>query len=562
MKLPYARLKWMLLAFLMTISARAFPQQQPQGAISGTVVRADTGEPVPGVQVVVRSPDTNLQPATTTTEGKFSFSGLNAGTYRLIATATGFVRQEYGQRAVNGPGRPVSLMPGQIVKDAVIRLTATGTVSGRIYDENGEPATGASVQLLRVIFNAQGRNMQSAGADSADDRGEYRIHGVPPGRYFLVAGTPPGLSGPGRPADALRFSVVYYPNAGELDQASSIEVRPGIEVSFNMGVRRQPQTYRVRGHVINSTGVVLPPDLTVMLGFRKFATGLGGAWGQGRTFDPVTGRFELKNVPPGDYIVQAEIPPDSEALKQVSRSSLPFASTPIRVVDADIDGVVVNLTTGVTVPGQFVAEGSLSVLPNLQQFRLAFSAGSPQATGIQLPTVLPGSADGSFQVQGLREGEYRVVLLSTDRGNPAARNTSGFYAKSVRYGGEDILTKPFKFEGSGTGTFEIVLRAGAAQLSGTVIEGLSQPVPGIQVALIPEQRYRTDLYRPALTDQTGKFSFADVVPGDYKLFSWEALDTSEVFNPEFLTRYETQGVSVHIAEFSAQSVSVRLIPAP
>jgi len=550
----------MLLAFLMMISTRALPQQLPQGAISGTVVRADTGEPVSGVQVALRSPDTNLQPTTTTPDGKFSFNGLNAGTYRLIATATGFVRQEYGQRVVNGPGRPVFLMSGQSFKDAVIRLTATGAISGRIYDENGQPATGAPVQLLRVIFNAQGKSLQSAGADNADDRGEYRIHGVPPGRYFLVAGTPSGPLSPGRTADASRFSLVYYPNVRELDQASTIEIRPGTEIPLNMGVRRQPQTYRVRGHVINSTGAALPPDLAVTLGFRNFAGG-GGAWSQGRSFDSVTRSFELKNVPPGDYTVQAEISPDSETVKQASRSPLPFASIPIRVVDADVDDVVLNLTTGVTVPGRFVAEELLSVLPNFQQFRLVFSAGNPQATGVQLPTVLPGAADGTFQVQGLREGEYRVVMVSTDRGNPV-RNTSGFYAKSIRYGGEDILTKPFKFDGSGTGTFDVELRAGTAQLSGTVTEGLSQPVPGIQVALIPAQRYRTDLYRPALTDQNGKFSFADVVPGEYQLFSWEALDASEVFNPDFLTRYEAQGLNVHVAEFSAQSVSVKLIPAP
>ena len=245
--------------FLAFYSVTALPQQSPTtGSIEGTVVRSDTGEPVVGAQVnlasvnmampgapsvvgsvldsagVVReivgpvgaavsevlngaiiagSRPPNFPPVTTGADGKFSFKDLNAGSYRVAATANGSVRTEYGQRFPNSQGRVIFISAGQTVKDAAIRLIATGTVSGRVYDDNGQPATGVPVQLLRATYNPQGRTYQSVGTGSADDRGDYRIYGMPPGRYYLAAGTPPGPAGllgrGGGPATSSRFSMAY-----------------------------------------------------------------------------------------------------------------------------------------------------------------------------------------------------------------------------------------------------------------------------------------------------------------------------------------------------------------
>jgi len=560
-----------LIIFLLLLSVQVLPQQAPQqlpmtGAIEGTVVHSNTGEPVADAEVVLTvfgsnllppvsrpltapsapPPPQNFQPALTGADGKFSFKGLNPGAYRLVATKDGFVRQIYGQRVIDGPGRAVFVTTGQTTRDASIRLTPTGTVHGRIYDENGQPATGAPVQLLRPVYNAQGKAFQSGGSAKADDRGEYRLYNVPPGRYFLLAGTPPG---PARP----RFSMVFYPNAGELDQASTIEVKAGAEVSFDMGVRKQPQTYRVRGRVVDSTGNGFPPSLNLALEFQSFTA--GGAFSSGRNFDPATGAFELLNVPPGDYTVITEFPHDRQAPPAELR---PFAAAPIHVIDADIDGVVLNLSSGATVPGRFLMEGQLlSVPPDFPQLRIVFSAAFRQLPGTPLPTALPAAADGTFQVQGLREGEYRMTLESRDR----AGSTTGLYMKSIRYDGDDFLSKPFKFSGSGSGTLEVTLGRGVAQLTGNVTDSRSQPVSGIQVALIPAQRYRTELYRPVLTNHNGDFLFTGVVPGEYKLFSWEGL-VNAVFDPDFMKQYEHHGTTVHIAESSNQNVNVRLIPAP
>jgi hypothetical protein len=118
---------------------------------------------------------------------------------------------------------------------------------------------------------------------------------------------------------------------------------------------------------------------------------------------------------------------------------------------------------------------------------------------IGMPVVTPVAADGTFQVSGLREDyEYRVNLRSVPG--------PGFYIKTLRYGAEDLLSKPFRFSGPGSGTFEVIFRSGAAQVSGIVTDAQSQTGRGITVVLIPAQRNRGDLYRTSQTDQNGSFS--------------------------------------------------------
>lgn len=160
--------------------------------------------------------------------------------------------------------------------------------------------------------------------------------------------------------------------------------------------------------------------------------------------------------------------------------------------------------------------------------------------------------NGSFDV-GLREGEFR---LQVNRPPP------GFYVKSIDYGGSDILGKLHNFTATGVAPFHVTIRAGAAQINGTVTDVKSQPVQGIPVILIPVDRGRMDLSLTVDTDQSGRFTIPGLTPGDYKVFSWEAADIGSAYDPDFMKQYETQAPVTHVAEGSNQIVNLRMIPAP
>jgi hypothetical protein len=121
----------LILSLLQTIPAR--------GSIDGVVMTAGTAlerllsnarlelREGPGTPIVVRS-DGN---------GRFVFSNLAPGRYRLFLTEDGFIRQEYGQRSPTTPGVLLTVLPGQRVKNIVFRLEAAPTITGWVQDEFG-----------------------------------------------------------------------------------------------------------------------------------------------------------------------------------------------------------------------------------------------------------------------------------------------------------------------------------------------------------------------------------------------------------------------------------------
>src|SRR5690554_2362950 len=79
---------WLVHVWLLTASASI--AQAQTGAVTGRVTDADTGEPLPGVNVVVEELATG---AATDVEGRYTISGLRPGTYTLRASFVGYEDQ-------------------------------------------------------------------------------------------------------------------------------------------------------------------------------------------------------------------------------------------------------------------------------------------------------------------------------------------------------------------------------------------------------------------------------------------------------------------------------------
>src|SRR5437867_227080 len=277
------------LLFQPMLNALQQEQQNQKASIEGAVVRIATGEPVaarvslarvvigptghptvappvgptpnipPGASVgaVVSSPPAAIPSVMTDSKGKFVFKDLDPGAYRITIAANGYARQEYGQRLlVGGQGTPIILAPGQNLKDIVVRLTPAGNVSGRISDENGRPAAGVQVQLVRTSFNSSGqRQFQSAGQTRTNDRGEYRLFWVTPGRYFLLAGSQPGpvrpseQGGVGDSPNGIQesYALTYYPGVMNVKDAMVLEVPSGVELNAIDFTAPRQQLFRIRG---------------------------------------------------------------------------------------------------------------------------------------------------------------------------------------------------------------------------------------------------------------------------------------------------------------------------
>jgi hypothetical protein len=528
----------------------------------------------PGTPVPTPPPQFRGQPGvvlTTGADGRFSFKDVSAGSYRIIAMSNGYVRQEYGQRVPSGQGTRISLAAGANLKDLTIRLTPAGVVTGRISDESGQPAVDIPVQLLRVVYTPFGREFQSVGTGNANDRGEYRLYGITPGQYYLHVGTGPGpIRRPGQPGPFNQtpptiYAVSFYPGVDDMNQASLVEVKSGAEITADMRVNRQ-HTYRVSGRIIDSRTGRPPQGASITLNYRTIGSGGSGGFGSPQNYKAETGTFELQNVIPGQYTVEARIqeavpqrPAALDAAAMQARAAAaaaqPSARVPIHITNADIDGLVLTITTPASVQGRLIVEGgSAAALTNLNGIRLVLR---PAPDSFGLPMTSPPyssqlASDGTFRVENLREGVYAASIFGVPPGH---------YIKTIRLAGAEGSPDAFRFSGSTSGLLDIVLSPRAARITGVVTDPRNLPVQAVQAVLVPAERSRSSLYKMAVTDQNGSFTIADVPPGDYKLFGWEAIDPFGYLDPDFVKKFESLGRSIRVDESSTQTVDLKVIPA-
>src|SRR5439155_16758313 len=120
--------------------------------------------------------------ATTGENGKFVFGNVAPATYRLIATRSNFVPGEYGQRSPTTQGIPLELTPDQKMTGIQLAMSPTGSISGRIYDRDGEPVGKAQVQALRSMYKDSSLVLTIVQTVETNDRGKYRLFWLAPCR--------------------------------------------------------------------------------------------------------------------------------------------------------------------------------------------------------------------------------------------------------------------------------------------------------------------------------------------------------------------------------------------
>src|SRR5689334_12608958 len=235
-------LQWMafvgVFAAAAAANAQSVPRDQPHtprlgsGAIRGRVVRADTGQPLRRVQVHIdewRAKDQGGPTSTMTdAQGRYELTQLPAGTYHLKATRGGFVEVEYGQRRPFERGRPIEIAEGAVLDDVNFAMPLGGVVTGRVVDETGEAVAQASVSLARRRYVDGERQLVGQNGTSTDDRGDFRIFGVAPGEYVMVARLESMDFGS---RDRVRYVATYYPGTPVPNEAQRVTVAAGQEVS-------------------------------------------------------------------------------------------------------------------------------------------------------------------------------------------------------------------------------------------------------------------------------------------------------------------------------------------
>jgi protocatechuate 3,4-dioxygenase beta subunit len=521
--------------------------------VSGQVVSLTTGE-------AVRRANLKLQPvgagneatATSDADGKFEFTGVTPGRYRLNAEKQGFMQQAYGARTGSpGSATPLQLAKGQEMKGLTFKLTPHGIIAGRVLDDEGEPVNMAIMQPLRYVYNRGRRQLVPTMGNASiftNDQGEYRLSGLQPGKYYVsamrmaVPGMPGGeTTAAAPPSDKPEESLVttYYPNVLESSSASAVDLGPGAEVRAIDIRMRKSKTVRVKGKVVDAAGL---PASGAMISMAKRDAGMTMPF-TGPTAMVTTGDFLLTGVVPGLYYATVIV---------TSGGSGPLITRHrVDVGEDHLEGVVITLSKGWELAGSVKVDGATeSVGPAaLKSIRaiLMPNEGFPM-------NVAQGQwkDDGTLVFKSVTPDIYRLELT----GAPPNQ-----YIKSVRYGTQDVTDAAIDLSAAIAGPIEIVLGADGGSASGTVRTAKGDPVSGAAVTLLPKTQpaVRGDLFRTVYTDQTGRFQMLDIAPGEYKLMAWEELESGAEQDAQFRGAFERYAVDVKVGSSATVTQSLEVI---
>ena len=521
-------------------------------SVAGMVVKLAGSEPLKSATVQLQNvDDRGRSPSTVHTDsgGHFELKGIQAGRYRLRVMRNGFVSQEYGQTTPSAPGAILALSPGQEMKDLLFRLIPSATISGRVENEDGEPLPWARVSALRQVYAGGSRTLSLEETVQSNDRGEYRLFGLRPGRYFLAANYRPGDHEVGQDrqagfenADGGREDYVrtFYPGVPDASKAEAIAVKAGEEIPAMDFLLQPVAVYRVRGHVYNlvatdskrsrnSIVVQLQPKKSELL-YDSYSFGQDN-------IVKADGTFDLRGVLPGSYILSAQWFDDGKPH---------YARHSIEVGNADVEGVQLTIAPGMTVPGHVRWEGSPSVAQDL--FLTARGVDEDNPVGVHARV----ESDGSFTLNAPPDMPLRVSVYGQSQDS---------YLKAVTYGGVDYLEDGFTARAGIAATLEVTLSSRGAHVQGSVINAEGLPAVGVCVVLVPDGKHRTrlSLYKEAQTDQRGQFLLRGISPGDYTLFSWNEVEVGAWEDPDFLKAFEDRGEKVTVQEGEAKSINLTAI---
>ncbi len=531
--------------------------------LQGKVINTVTGEPVKKARLILRrysapQPSTSQTPAasyTTTSDedGSFAMKNLPPGDYRLSAQRNGFVDAQYGAKRISGNGATLTLDKGQRLAGIEFKVTPHSVIAGRVQDETGEPVARATVSAIQYRYQyIQGRKQASSiGSATTNDLGEYRIFGLRPGRYLLVARDAATLSGGTPPEDRSAepgsgedYVPTFYPGTANAQSAVQVEAAAGAQVLGANLTLAKARMVRVRGRLVNQTDapdgrrsiVLLPRE---PMGYPNILSPSMGADGQ----------FEFAKLVPGSYSLFATVTPAQQPLSLYSLSYTTHLN--LEVGATDIENLVLTVRPGADVSGSVSVDGTSKL--KLAGIRVNLRPAEPVGLTVgQFPNAVVGE-DGSFALRNAG-GEPQVVIVS---GLPA-----GAYVKSIRMGDEDALEDPLDLKGGAAGKLKIVLGENAGEVAGAVVDDGQKPVAGATVVLIPDsekRRRRQEFYRTAVSDKSGRYSISGVDPGSYRIYAWDDVETGAWMDAEFLEPFKSKGKELQVKEGRRENLDLGVL---
>jgi hypothetical protein len=529
--------------------AQQDPQKTGTAALSGRVTEAENGKPVRRALVRASSQETPQgRTVSTDPDGRWVLKGLPAGSYTVGVSKGGFVDLAYGQKRPFEAGKRLELAEAQTIDKLDVSLPRAGVITGRVFDEFGDPVTGARVTAQRYRYmGGQRRLTMMAPGDSTDDIGQFRLHGLSPGEYVVSAQMSPGIMMFGQSDDRVGYATTFYPGTAVQTEAQRVTVTVGRETDQINIAMASSRVATISGTAVSASG---KPIVRGMLMLMAMSPG-GSMMSMGTSLKP-DGSFLFSSVAPGEYRVQVQHSPSQDEPIMSSLTATEIGSVVVNVTGRDVTGLTIVTSPGATATGKIVFEGAAN--PPVTPAALNVVGGPVEFNSM----MMGGGAarvrdDWTFEAKGLLERRrFRV-------NSPPP----GWYLKSVTHESTDITDSGMEFkEGQTVSGIEIVLTQRVSDLTGAVQDSRARPVTDYAVVAFSTDStkwgYMTRYIRAIRPNQDGRFSAKGLPPDDYYVVALDYLESGEENDPEQLEKWKGSATRVTIADGEQKTLTLKL----
>lgn len=526
-------------------------------SISGHVVTGDTGRPLARARVTATAPELSDGSLSTLTDpaGAYVLADLPPGTYFVTAGKSGFLSMAHGAQRPQRAGRRIVLAQGQHARDVDIRVLRGSVVTGRVYDDNGEPIVRAIVQAMRYQYVQGEPRLAANGASQSDDRGQYRIYGLAPGNYIVTAAArmeplPDRAVRVSDPTTAQSYAPTYYP--GVTSPADAVPISLGLEqeqpnIDF---VLQTVATARVSGTVVGDAAAVAGAAVILAVDDPR-GVSAGSTYG-GRVQSD--GSFTVTGVPPGRYIAIARSTMGGGAMERRGgfgpggRAALTGVQQ-VSVGGEDVSGVTVPLSSGGTITGSVTFESAQGQRADVSKLRV--STVPPFAlpfVGSETAAIQP---DGSFTITNVVAGSHGVRV----------NTPPGWTLKGIFLDGRDVADQLLDVKaGQSVNGLQVVLTDRITTVTATVAGSPGDSVAdGFAVAFTTDRaawRPRSRGIQGVRPDDKGLCTFTGLPPGDYYLALVGDLEPGSWYDPVLLEELSKTATRVTAEEGETKAVTI------
>lgn len=542
--------------------------------VRGRVYYEDTGRAVKRASLILVRAEGGPGEASGLTDanGEFIFRKVKAGTYYAMINAPGIVtplayldfsRIQGGEKEAM---EEAVLNFEKIVVDGVNELNVQipakrgGAVSGRIIYENGDPAIGVRVEVLRKLrgkFVPVFSNLSAMfgmfsgfmGNGQTDDRGVYRFAGLPTGEYVVKATESashtegnersPGMGGFEALFGTNSLLTFYFPEATDVKDAQILNVLMGQELGeINLTIPDK-SVFALSGKVVSAR------DKKPLTGARVSLKRSGdnvlsifSDFGR-RNNTAVTdeeGDWNFKEIPRGDYQITVEPAGNSgeygyhpynsnfNANVGMARPRTPpepkYAKKfqDLKVEDKDLADIIIELGFGATVSGTVAVENNkempsyivIAAVGENDEALISTSVNNSDEGGEEDPRPLQKS-NNSFRLENISAGKVKFKFSLSD---------DDYYVKSARAGMTDLMTGTVDLkEGDILSNVKIVLANDPGTLKGKVTDSKDKPASGVSLLLVSTDAAKKgspNFFKTVRSDAEGKFEIK-LAPGEYAI---------------------------------------------